>query len=224
MISPHQSTFMMDCLIQENSIVAFEAIHSIKRKRGQGGSMAFYKIEWSLILTSLKFFGFPPLFINWISICLSSASFSILLNGSPHSFFTLSWGLRQGDPFSLFLFIICMESLSKLLLREEAQKNLKGLKLGIHGPPFSHFFLLMTLSFLIKPLLEKLDPFLSWSGQSLHPQKFSILFSPNTSSENTRLSKTFWEFTTPALGLNTWVSPCSLIGKKLILSKTSLPD
>lgn len=41
MISLYQSTFLKGRLFQENSIMAYEAMHSIKKKRGTGGVMAF---------------------------------------------------------------------------------------------------------------------------------------------------------------------------------------
>lgn len=99
----------------------------------------FDKMEWPFITLALKHFGFPPLFINWISCCLPSISISILLNGSSFGHFMASRGRRQGDPLSPFLFIIGSEILFRLLSREEELSNLKGLQLGPHGPIFSTF-------------------------------------------------------------------------------------
>ena len=56
---------------------------------------------------------------SWIKECLSSAYFSILINGSPKGFFPAQKGMRQGDPLSPFLFVIVAEALSKIVAEGE---------------------------------------------------------------------------------------------------------
>ena len=125
-ISPLQSTFVPSKNIQDNTILAHELLDSFKNKKGKRVFMflnmdtekAFDKMEWEFILSIMKKLGFYPSWINWIRLCISSSSFSILINGSPFGLFSPKKGLRQGDPLSPFIFILGTEVLSRLLFKE----------------------------------------------------------------------------------------------------------
>jgi hypothetical protein len=123
-VSPFQSAFLKGRSIQDNTILAHELFHFMKQKKGNGGLMAlkldmekaFDSMEWEFLLRILSQLGFHPTWINWIKQCISTSSFSILLDGAPFGNFVPSRGLRQGDPLSPFLFILGSEMLSRLLL------------------------------------------------------------------------------------------------------------
>lgn len=59
--------------------------------------------------------GFSDIWIDRIWRLLSNNWYSINLNDGRHGFFKSSRGLKQGDPFSPSLFVICAELLSRLL-------------------------------------------------------------------------------------------------------------
>lgn len=122
-ISLLQSAFVHSRVIQENSILTHEVFHMLRSKRKGKQYMAicadiekaYDLMEWALIVRALECFSFPARFINWIYQCMSSVSYSILLNGSPYGFFKPSRGRRQGDPLSPLLFIIGSKVFSRLL-------------------------------------------------------------------------------------------------------------
>lgn len=58
---------------------------------------------------------FSPQWRRWIKECISTASASVLINGSPSTNFSLERGIRQGDPLSPFLFLIVAQDLSMLV-------------------------------------------------------------------------------------------------------------
>jgi hypothetical protein len=140
-ISPYQTAFVPNRHIQDNSILTHKMLHTLKAKRGKGGLIAvnidmenaFDKIEWNFLLAIRRKLGFHPQWINWIRLCISTSSFSILLNGSSYGFFSPSRGLRQGDPLSPFLSILGSEVISHLLY-----SNLHGFKIARSCAPLNH--------------------------------------------------------------------------------------
>lgn len=70
--------------------------------------------------------------------CISTAKMVVLVNGSPTKEFSLEKGLRQGDPFSPFLFNIAVQGLSCMLQRSCGLGLIEGLNFGNTGPALSH--------------------------------------------------------------------------------------
>ena len=62
--------------------------------------------------------------------CISSANFSILVNGSPSPFFTASCGIRQGCPLSPLLFILVIEGLSLLIEDAKVNRRIRGINIS----------------------------------------------------------------------------------------------
>jgi hypothetical protein len=99
---------------------------------------AYDRVHWGFLKIVLNQFGFCPKFIGWIMECISSVSFSIMVNGGITKKFHSSRGLRQGDPLSPYLFILGQEVLSRIIDREFLKGSINGVKMNVNGPAFIH--------------------------------------------------------------------------------------
>ena len=122
-----QNVFVEGRQILNVSLIANEVIDSMLKKKEKGVlckldiEKAYDKINWNFLTTVLIRMGFKEKWLGWIKWCISTASFLVMLNGSPESFFKSSRGLRQGDPLSPYLFVLGMEAFS--LLVDKAAKG-----------------------------------------------------------------------------------------------------
>lgn len=120
--------------------------------------------------------------------CVSSVSYAILVNEQPVGHIMPSKGIRQGDPLSPYLFLLCAESLSALLTRAEKNGVLTCVPTSKKGPRLSHLFFTNDSLIFCKAnsvewrrVTKLLDKYEAASGQKLNKEKTSIVFSHNTS-------------------------------------------
>ncbi|GJV89903.1 hypothetical protein Tco_1533841 [Tanacetum coccineum] len=85
---------------------------------------AYDTVDWSFLRAILCYFGFHTVMVDWIMKCVSTASFSINVNGVLHGYFKGKRGLRQGDPTSPYLFTLVMEVLTLMLKRNVTQDGM----------------------------------------------------------------------------------------------------
>ena len=67
-----------------------------------------------------------------------------------------SRGLRQGDPLSLYLFIICAEGLSSLLRKHERAGLVHGVRVVRGAPIMNHLFFADDCFFFLRQMYKRL--------------------------------------------------------------------
>ncbi|WRX28209.1 Reverse transcriptase domain - like 10 [Theobroma cacao] len=132
--------------------------------------------------------------------CISSVSYSILVNGVPSESFLPSRGLRQVDTLSPFLFVIASEALSGLLNIAVANKRLMGLKVGRGGPNVTHLFFADDSMIFGKAkgqeasvLNDNLVTYEQAFGQKINLEKTVVLFRNNTGVSDVKRYTVSWE-------------------------------
>jgi hypothetical protein len=127
-ISWNQSTFIPGRLISDNVLVAYKAMHTMhSRMYGRQGYMAlkidlskaYDRVEWSFLAAVMKQLGFNSKWIGWIMQCVSTVQYVVIVNGNPVGDIRPMRGIRQGDPLSPYLFLLCAEVLSFKLQQAE---------------------------------------------------------------------------------------------------------
>ena len=113
-ITEHQSAFTKSRLISDDILVAFESLHSMQKHIGNDDFMAikldmskaYDRVEWPYLEAMMRKMDFTEQWINLIMLYVSTASYSILVNGEPNGMINPLRSIRQGDQLSPFLFLI----------------------------------------------------------------------------------------------------------------------
>ena len=119
--------------------------------------------------------------------CISTVSYSILINGEPHGYIKPSWGLRQGDPLSPYLFLFCAEGLHSLLQQAKNEGNIRGVSISRSGPKLTHLFFANDSLLFCKATTNEvmciqdiLTEYELASGQQVNRQKTTLFFCKST--------------------------------------------
>lgn len=71
-------------------------------------------------------------------LCVTTVAYSISFQGSMIGPINPTRGLRQGDPLSPYLFLLCVEGLSKDLSSAARNGSIKGCKICNTAPAITH--------------------------------------------------------------------------------------
>ena len=143
-ISEDQSAFITD-----NILIAFKSLHHMKTQYlGKEGYMAlkldmskaYDRVEWLFLEKILLKMGFQESWVRMIMDCITTVSYSILVNGEHKGLIRPSRGIRQGDSLSPFLFLFCAKGLHALLSKEANDGEIREYFLCRASPKITHIF------------------------------------------------------------------------------------
>ena len=131
-ISGDQTGFLKDRFIGENTRLFYDIMQQCEEHHIPGLLMlidfekAFDSLAFNLIENALTYFNFGDTFKNWIKLFLYNTEVSVQLNGFLSEYFTIRRGCRQGDPISVYVFILCTEILN---IKIKNDKSITGIKI-----------------------------------------------------------------------------------------------
>ena len=146
-ISPYQSAFIPGRLITDNALLAFECLHFLQHEKNPENSYCAYKldlakaydhVDWQFLKCRGGALGLDPVGSKSIMACVTSVKYKVRFNSNETELFSPSRGLRQGDPLSPYLFLLCSEGLSCLLAHEEEIRGIEGILVSRNAPSISH--------------------------------------------------------------------------------------
>jgi hypothetical protein len=152
-------------------------------------SKAYDRVEWGFLEKMMRRLGFHDKWVRLIMLCITSVKYQFKVNGECTDMIYPQRGLRQGDPLSPYLFLLCAEGFSALLNRAEADGSLQGIKVCENAPSINHLLfaddslvLMKASSASARTLQNILHLYEVCSGQVINFDKSSVMFSRNTSN------------------------------------------
>ena len=148
-VGPYQSAFVPGRLLTNNALITFEIFHFMRKKKtGKIGlaslmldmAKAYDRVKYEFLEKVLRGMGFLEHWVTLIMRCVTSISLLAMLSGSPCDVFGPERGLRQGDPLSPYLFILCAEIQSGLIVKAQERQAIRGVRVTRSAPEISHIF------------------------------------------------------------------------------------
>lgn len=122
--------------------------------------------------------------------CITTISYSILINGEPKGMVVPTRHIRQGALLSPLPFLLCIEGLNGIIAQAANRGDIKGFALCRNSSRLTHLLFANDNLLFCKAtkqqcnnILEILDVYGSCSGQQINRNKTTIFFSKLTSKE-----------------------------------------
>ena len=147
---------------------------------------AFDSISHDYLQRALQSFGFGPVFCEWIKILYTNAKSCVFNGGKSTGYFNIERGLRQGDPLSPYLFILCIECLTHCIRNDNMVKGIhfgqSEVKQILYADDMTIFVQDLDSIYRLEVILENFNKI---SGLKINRNKTFILpLGPNASCGN----------------------------------------
>ncbi|KAK9983964.1 hypothetical protein SO802_033489 [Lithocarpus litseifolius] len=189
-------------------MVAFETLHCLQRynssRHGYTAikldmSKAYDRVEWHFLEGIMKKMGFNEGWIKLIMLCVSTVTYSVLVNGEPSELIHPTRGIRQGDPLSPFLFLLCTEGLNGMIKKAEMDGDIHGFSLCRRGPKLTHLLFADDCLLFCRATMDEcgrvldiLKDYEEASGQKINKTKTALFFSKATDAAIKNNIKEAW--------------------------------
>lgn len=120
-------------------------------------SKAYDRVEWSFLEATMVKMDFNEKWVALVISCINSAFYSILVNGVPKGDIRPTKGIRQGDPLSPYLFLICSEALNCQFQQAARSGAIKGFFICKNGPKITHLFFADNTLLFCRATISDLD-------------------------------------------------------------------
>ena len=101
-------------------------------------SKAYDPIEWCFLEDLKRKMGFKERWIGLLMICIKIVTYSILVNCETKRVIQPTRGIRQGDPLSPFLFLLCTKGQQGIISQDARMGEINVFALCKRGPKLTH--------------------------------------------------------------------------------------
>lgn len=101
-------------------------------------SKAYDRVEWAFLEAIIEKMGFSRRWVSLVMNCVVIVRYMIVHGANEKGPIIPTRWLRQGDPISPYLFLICAEGFSTLVRRYEDRGQIRGCKVARHASVVSH--------------------------------------------------------------------------------------
>ncbi|KAK9154956.1 hypothetical protein Sjap_002436 [Stephania japonica] len=187
-VACEQNAFVPNRQMLDSVLIASETIEHATKSNMRGYVLkldfakAYDRVDWAFLDFVLKQKGFGERWRKWIKGCVSSANYSVMINGRPRGKFRGERGLRQGDPLSPFLFILVADVMGRMIDKAKLSGVVEGFRIGRDVTHITHLFYADDSLMFIKDshravfnLMSIVNHFCSISGLRLNMDKCNLL-------------------------------------------------